>query len=124
MDQELLVRQIMQEVMKNMKGSSAACECEGKVTVEDYPLGEKQPHMIKSASGKTLDELTLQQINWLMKKLQAKTTTMSSLTSLLITRQRKRKMPKRKKHWSVKSVCRRQCLISRRNLERTLSSRE
>ena len=38
MDQELLVRQIMQEVLKNMQGSAAACECEGKVTVEDYPI--------------------------------------------------------------------------------------
>ena len=54
MDQELLVRQIMQEVMKNMQGSAAACECESKVTVEDYPLGEKKPELIKSASGKYL----------------------------------------------------------------------
>ena len=54
MDQELLVRQIMQEVMKNMQGSAAACECESKVTVEDYPLGEKKPELIKSASGKSL----------------------------------------------------------------------
>ena len=53
MDQELLVRQIMQEVLKNMQGSAAACECEGKVTVEDYPIGEKRPELIKS-------ELTLQ----------------------------------------------------------------
>ena len=34
MDQELLVRQIMQEVMKNMQGSAAACECEGKVRLK------------------------------------------------------------------------------------------
>ena len=60
MDQELLVRQIMQEVMKNMQGSAAACECESKVTVEDYPLGEKKPELIKSASGKSLNDLTLQ----------------------------------------------------------------
>ena len=46
MDQELLVRQIMQEVMKNMQGSAAACECESKVTVEDYPLGEKKPELV------------------------------------------------------------------------------
>ena len=59
-DQELLVRQIMQEVMKNMQGSAAACECESKVTVEDYPLGEKKPELIKSASGKSLNDLTLQ----------------------------------------------------------------
>ena len=50
MDQELLVRQIMQEVMKNMQGSAAACECESKVTVEDYPLGEKKPELIKISS--------------------------------------------------------------------------
>ena len=60
MDQELLVRQIMQEVLKNMQGSAAACECEGKVTAADYPIGEKRPELIKSASGKSLDELTLQ----------------------------------------------------------------
>ena len=59
MDQELLVRQIMQEVLKNMQGSAAACECE-KVTVEDYPIGEKKPELIKSATGKSLDELTLE----------------------------------------------------------------
>lgn len=61
MDQELLVRQIMQEVLKNMKGTAApeACECE-KVTVEDYPIGDKRPELIKSASGKSLDELTLE----------------------------------------------------------------
>ncbi len=47
MDQELLVRQIMQEVMKNMQGYTAACECESKVTVEDYPLGEKKPELIR-----------------------------------------------------------------------------
>ena len=60
MDQELLVRQIMQEVLKNMKGSAAACECGDKVTVADYPIGEKKPELIKSASGKSLDELTLE----------------------------------------------------------------
>lgn len=63
MDQELLVRQIMQEVLKNMQGSegsAAACECEEKVTVADYPIGEKRPELIKSASGKSLDELTLE----------------------------------------------------------------
>ena len=46
MDQELLVRQIMQEVLKNMQGSAAACECEGKVTAADYPIGERRPELI------------------------------------------------------------------------------
>ena len=58
MDQELLVRQIMQEVLKNMQGAQAA-PAAGKVTAADYPLGESMPEQIKSASGKTLDELTL-----------------------------------------------------------------
>ena len=40
MDQELLVRQIMQEVLKNMQGSAAACDRESKVTVET-PLGRE-----------------------------------------------------------------------------------
>jgi propanediol dehydratase small subunit len=46
-NQELLVRQIMQEVLKNMQASSQACEC-GKVTVEDYPIGYKKPVINKS----------------------------------------------------------------------------
>ena len=61
MDQELLVRQIMQEVLKNMQGTKASsAAAEGKVTVADYPIGENKPELIKSASGKTLDELTLE----------------------------------------------------------------
>ena len=57
MDQELLVRQIMQEVLKNMQGAQAA---PATVTAADYPLGESMPEKIKSASGKSLDELTLE----------------------------------------------------------------
>ena len=60
MDQELLVRQIMQEVLKNMQGAQAAPAA--TVTAADYPLGEKMPEKIKSASGKTLDELTLDKV--------------------------------------------------------------
>lgn len=61
MDQELLVRQIMQEVLKNMQGAQAA-PAATTVTAADYPLGEKMPERIKSASGKTLDELTLDKV--------------------------------------------------------------
>ena len=53
MEQELLGRQIMQEVMKNMQGSAAACECESKVTVEDYPLGEKKPESLSRTNPQT-----------------------------------------------------------------------
>ena len=61
MDQELLVRQIMQEVLKNMQASKASAQAaEGAVTVADYPIGENKPELIKSASGKSLDELTLE----------------------------------------------------------------
>lgn len=60
MDQELLVRQIMQEVLKNMQGAQAAPCCEGTVTAADYPIGEKRPELIKSASGKALEDLTLE----------------------------------------------------------------
>ena len=62
MDQELLVRQIMQEVLKNMQGAQAAPCCDDKVTAAEYPLGESMPERIKSASGKTLDELTLDKV--------------------------------------------------------------
>ena len=56
MDQELLVRQIMQEVLKNMQGVNASsAAAEGKVTVADYPIGENKPELIQSASGKSLD---------------------------------------------------------------------
>ena len=57
MNQELLIRQIMQEVLKNMQGAQAA---PATVTAADYPLGESMPEKIKSASGKSLDELTLE----------------------------------------------------------------
>ncbi len=57
MNQELLIRQIMQEVLKNMQGAQAA---PATVTAADYPLGETMPEKIKSASGKSLDELTLE----------------------------------------------------------------
>jgi propanediol dehydratase small subunit len=57
LNQELLIRQIMQEVLKNMQGAQAA---PATVTAADYPLGETMPEKIKSASGKSLDELTLE----------------------------------------------------------------
>jgi propanediol dehydratase small subunit len=47
----------MQEVLKNMQGAQAA---PATVTAADYPLGETMPEKIKSASGKSLDELTLE----------------------------------------------------------------
>lgn len=66
MNQELLIKQIVAEVLKTM-GSEAPAEtkkeCEiGKVTKENYPLGEKIPEKIKSQSGKSLDDITLDKV--------------------------------------------------------------
>lgn len=65
MNQEALIKQIVEELLKTMGQENSAPKqecCEGKVTKEQYPLGEKIPQKIKSQSGKSLDELTLDKV--------------------------------------------------------------
>ena len=67
MDQEKLLKQIVEEVMKNINGSKTAVKREsfgysGKVNASDYPLGEKMPDKIKSPTGKVLSEMTLEKL--------------------------------------------------------------
>ncbi len=65
MDQEQLVRQIMQEVLKNMQCATpdkAACACEDKVTKDQYPLAEKIPERIKTPTGISLSDITLDKV--------------------------------------------------------------
>ncbi|MGL5692736.1 MAG: diol dehydratase small subunit [Peptostreptococcaceae bacterium] len=65
MNQEVLIKQIVEELLKTMGQENAAPKkecCEGKVTKEQYPLGEKIPQKIKSQSGRSLDELTLDKV--------------------------------------------------------------
>lgn len=68
MDQELLMKQIVEQVMQAMKtGASApapeSCASSGdKVTAASYPLGEHIPDRIKSPSGRTLSSMKLDQV--------------------------------------------------------------
>lgn len=65
MDQEQLVKQIMQEVLKNMQGQTAQkaeSACCNKVTKEQYPLAEKIPEKIKTPTGLSLSDITLDKV--------------------------------------------------------------
>ena len=69
MDQEQLIRQIMAEVMKNLGNEQvtfakkpASTSSAGRVGVKDYPLAEKHPDLVKTSSGKTLDELSFDKV--------------------------------------------------------------
>lgn len=66
MDQEQLIRQIMAEVMTSLgkdgvtfqKKSPAA----GTIGRDQYPLGEKMPEKVKSATGKVLSDFSLEKL--------------------------------------------------------------
>lgn len=69
---EKLIAQIVEEVIKGMPGNSApsaspaaprAAVSGQKVTADDYPLYNKHPELIKTSTGRSLDEITLQNIN-------------------------------------------------------------
>lgn len=67
MNQELMMKQIVEEVMKAMAGAPAAgiadtgCQS-SKVTAANYPLGEKMADKISSPTGKKLADMNLNQI--------------------------------------------------------------
>jgi propanediol dehydratase small subunit len=67
MDQEQLIRQVMTQVLASMglAGQPAGATTPGSgatITKDQYPLGEKSPELIKSASGKRLDEFSLAKV--------------------------------------------------------------
>ncbi len=64
MDQELLMKQIVAEVMSAMNGvpSAAPASAGGKVTAADYPLVEKMADRIKSPTGKRLADMKIEQV--------------------------------------------------------------
>lgn len=67
MDQEIMMKQIVEEVMKAMAGVPAAGKtadiCQSsKITAVNYPLGEKMADQIYSPTGKKLAEMDLDQI--------------------------------------------------------------
>lgn len=64
MDQELLMKQIVDQVMKAMSNgaSPAPTHSAGRVTAADYPLGEHVADRIKSPTGKSLSEMTFDKV--------------------------------------------------------------
>ena len=68
MTQEQMLEQIVKQVMASMSSApetaapaAAAC-CGDKVTEADYPIGDKRPELIISATGKQYKELTLDKL--------------------------------------------------------------
>ena len=67
MDQEQLIRQIMSEVMANLGKDSVAFQKKspaagGAIGKEQYPLGEKMPEKVFSATGKKLSDFSLDKL--------------------------------------------------------------
>jgi len=65
MDNEELVRQIMAEVMKNLGRNNVQFTASAPgsgVTAAQYPLGEKIPGQLASASGKPLQDFSLDKV--------------------------------------------------------------
>ncbi|MCL2780947.1 MAG: diol dehydratase small subunit [Actinomycetia bacterium] len=67
MDQEQLVRQIMAEVLAALgnaprSGATGPAGPGARVTKDDYPLGERSPELISSASGKRLADFSLDKV--------------------------------------------------------------
>ena len=66
MDNEVLIQQIMAEVLKGLGRNDVSLAATGKpaggVTAAQYPLSEKIPDQLKSASGKALPEFSLDKV--------------------------------------------------------------
>ncbi len=67
MDQEQLIRQIMAEVMTNLGKDSVTFQKKspaagGGIGRDQYPLGEKMPEKVKSATGKVLADFSLEKV--------------------------------------------------------------
>ena len=64
MDQELLMKQIVEQVMAAMNGKAApvAAPKKGCVTAADYPLGVKMPEAIKTPTGKPYSSLSYEKV--------------------------------------------------------------
>ena len=64
MDQELLMKQIVEQVMAAMNGKAApaAAPKKGCVTAADYPLGVKMPEAIKTPTGKPFSSLSYEKV--------------------------------------------------------------
>ncbi|MCG2729583.1 MAG: diol dehydratase small subunit, partial [Acetobacterium sp.] len=63
MTQEQMLEQIVKQVMSSMSTAAAPATCAtGTVSKADYPIGDKRPELIFSATGKAYKELTLDKL--------------------------------------------------------------
>lgn len=67
MDQEKLLKQIIEEVMKNINipentSKEASIGNPARIDAGSYPLGEKIPDRLKSPTGKLLSEMTMEKL--------------------------------------------------------------
>ena len=65
MDQELLMRQIVEQVMAAMSGAAPAASApvaKGSVSAAQYPLAEHMPEKIKTPTGKAFGDLSYEKI--------------------------------------------------------------
>lgn len=66
MTQEQMLEQIVKQVMASMGGSAPQeakpAACANQVTSADYPIADKRPELIKTATGKDFSELTYEKV--------------------------------------------------------------
>lgn len=63
MDQEALMRQIVEQVMSAMnKGAAPAAPTGGKMTAANYPLAEKEVDKLKTPTGKPFSSLSYEKV--------------------------------------------------------------
>ena len=63
MDQEALMRQIVEQVMSAMsKGAAPAAPAGGKMTAANYPLAEKEADKLKTPTGKPFSSLSYEKV--------------------------------------------------------------
>ncbi|WP_434777901.1 diol dehydratase small subunit [Neisseria sp. Ec49-e6-T10] len=68
MSQEIDIQKVIQGVLSALNNPMAANNAAsgstngGKLTVQDYPLAEKRPDLVRTPTGKALDELTLEKL--------------------------------------------------------------
>jgi TolA-binding protein len=65
MDQELLMRQIVEQVMAAMSGAAPAASApvaKGSVSAAQYPLAEHMPEKIKTPTGKAFGDLSYEKV--------------------------------------------------------------
>lgn len=66
MNQQQLIEQMVREIMASMGTGDTTSEVKSAstntVTRADYPLGEKRPELLKTPTGKSINEITLDKV--------------------------------------------------------------